>query len=90
MATATSVWSRFVVRPTLAEYAMASSALRFLSSKVCRMRRWYSARFAWFTPATVASEPSAPTTQGPASGAVAFSKNCLPSVLVRAGPPPPW
>ena len=45
VATATSVWSRFVVRPMLAEYAIASSALRFLSSKVCRMRRWYSARF---------------------------------------------
>ena len=54
------------------------------------MRRWYSARFAWFTPATVVSEPSVPTTHGPASGAVALSKNCLPNVLVRAGPPPPW
>ncbi len=33
-----------------------------------------------------AIEPSAPTATGPASGAVALSKNCLPSVLVARRP----
>jgi hypothetical protein len=39
VATATSVWSSIAVMPTLAENAIASSALRFLSPKVCRTRR---------------------------------------------------